>query len=715
MHAGVASAPALPQLKLAARWAEWVAAERGRFALWLPVLMTAGVVYYFSLRTEPPWWAGPGALLLCVALGMAAGPTRWRVPCWIAGGLALGMASAQLATLRAPDVIEVPRRATIVTGVVSVAEALPRGQRITLDQPRLDGGQPLPRAVRIRLRAGDDVALAAGDRVRVRALLMQPAPPAYPGAWDLQRDSFYNGLGAYGFALARAEPVASLQPASGHWLATLRQTIAARITAVLPGPNGAIATTLLTGSAAVVPEADRAAFRDSGLAHLLAIAGLHIGIVMGLVFAATRLLLVLWERAALRWPTKRIAALTALAAGGAYLILTGAHVPIIRSFAMACLVTLGVMVGRRALSLRGLALAMAALILMAPNEVLGVRFQMSFSAVLALIAGYEALRPLLTRISGDRSWWRRLLAHVAALALTSALAGTFSAPFGAYHFGHVQLYFVFANMLAVPLTAFLVMPAGLIALALMPLHLEYLALVAMGWGADLILAVARFVAAWPQAVLAVPHLPEWGLCLISLGIAWLGLWRSRLRLAGGAAIAAGLLSPLIVHPPDLLVSSEARLVAMRTQAGVFEQAGSGAQRFTREAWLGMWAADKAVALPAAGPAADGAIFCAEDACILFARGQNAVLLRRGGARDACKAGVLVSAEPIGEECPGVPRIDRFSVWREGAHAVWLDRDGVRVVSDRATRGERPWVVKLPTRGRTQPGTTPALAEDLPPE
>jgi len=113
---------------------------------------------------------------------------------------------------------------------------------------------------------------------------------------------------------------------------------------------------------------------------------------------------------------------------------------------MARLVTLGVVVGRRALSLRGLALAMAAIILMAPNEVLGVSFQMSFSAVLALIAGYEALRPWLSRLHGDGAWPRRLLGHVVALALTSALAGTASAPYGAYHFGHVQLYYVFANM-----------------------------------------------------------------------------------------------------------------------------------------------------------------------------------------------------------------------------------------------------------------------------
>ena len=433
--------------------------------------------------------------------------------------------------------------------------------------------------------ASDAVDVATGDTLRVRALLMRPAAPAYPGAWDLQRDAFYNGMAAYGFALGPSEDIARAPPASfAHWLQSLRGIIAARIAAVLPDSRGAIATTLLTGGGSAIPEADREAFRDSGLAHLLAIAGLHIGIVMGLFFAFSRFSLALSERAALHLPIKQIAAVIALVAGGAYMLLTGAHVPIIRSFSMACMVTLGVLVGRRALSLRGLALAMAVLILMAPSEVLGVSFQMSFSAVLALIAGYDALRPALARLYGDGVWWRRFVGHLVALALTSALAGIFSAPFGAYHFGHVQLYFVLANVAAVPLTAFWVMPAGLIALGLMPLHLEALALVPMGWGIGAILWIGRTVSSWPSAVMAVPHMPAWGLGVLSLGIAWLGLWRSRLRLAGVVAILLGLVSPALVRPPDLLVSADARLIAWHGDGGMFVQKGSGASRFTLESW-----------------------------------------------------------------------------------------------------------------------------------
>ncbi len=221
---------------------------------------------------------------------------------------------------------------------------------------------------------------------------------------------------------------------------------------------------------------------------------------MGLVMGATRIGLALWEWAALRWPCKQVAALTALGAGGGYVLLTGMHVPVLRSFAMAAPGDARRRGGRRAISMRGLAIAALVLMAVAPQEVLGVSFQMSFAAVLALIAGYEALRPALSRIRR-----RPMLHHAATLVLTSLLAGAASAPFGAYHFGRVQAYFVLGNLVAVPLTAMLVMPAGLLALALMPLGLEAVALWPMRWGLDAILWVARTVSALPAAVFFVPH------------------------------------------------------------------------------------------------------------------------------------------------------------------------------------------------------------------
>ena len=686
-------APFAAQARL--RAAEWIAAERGRFALWLPVFMLAGNAAYFAGLTEPAARTGPSAVLAGIAL-LAAG-WGWQVPraaALAALAAAIGFAAAQHAAATAPPAMPVPFRGVLLTGAVRSVEMLPRGVRVTLTDPRFDDGPAQPRRVRVRLRTDDALVPQAGDVLRLRARLSAPEPPAFPGGWDLQRDAWFAGLGAYGYALTRAGVLAHAPPGGlAGRIEALREDIAARIVATLPGDTGTIAATLLTGMTAAIPEADRAAFRDSGLAHLLAIAGLHIGIVMGLVFGCVRLLLAAWERAALHWPTKPIAAVGALIAGGGYMLLTGAHVPIQRSFAMAALVTLGVVVGRRAVSLRGLALAMAALLLIAPAQAMGVSFQMSFSAVLALIAGYEALHPALSALRG-RGWRGRLLHHLATLSLTSALAGTASAPFAAYHFGQVQLYNVLANVAAVPVTAFWIMPAGLIALMLMPLHLEALALLPMGWGIAVVLWIGRTVAALPAAVFAVPHMPAWGLAVAALGIAWLGLWRTRLRLAGVPVILAGLLSPLASRPPDLLLAADGRLAAIYAGGAMYVAERAGAAGFTLEAWRRLWAAGPPRALP--DGAAD-ALECDALACTLAGPpGRPVLLLRSGLTPDgACAAALLASLDAVPLDCPppGPAKIDRYRLRRDGAYAVWLEAAGPRVLSDRAARGTRPWVAR----------------------
>jgi competence protein ComEC len=697
--------------------AAWLDAERGRFVLWLPVFMGAGVLGYFTLRFEPPAWLG---VEFAVPAILAAIITR-RLPslrCVIlpVAAASLGFATAQFATSRALPSEPLPTHATIVTGVVRGVEALPEGRRVALETVRLDDGPPLAHWLRVRLRNTDATDIATGDTIRVRALLRPPAPPAYPGAWDLQRDAFYSGLGGSGYALGSAALVAAGVPSGPmRYVQRLREIIARHVTAAIPGAPGAISVTLLTGIATGIPLADHDAFRASGLAHLLAVAGLHIGIVMGWVTVFFRVGFAASEHASLHWPTKKLAALAALAAGGGYMVLTGMHVPIIRSFSMACLYTIAVLAGRRAISMRGLALAATALMLIAPQEVPGVSFQMSFSAVLALIAGYEALRPMLRSLHG-RSWHRRLAMELIALALTSALAGSASAPVGAYHFGRIQLYFVVANMVAVPLTAFWVMPAGLIGLALMPIGLDWLAFAPMGWGAQAVLWVARVTAAWPQATLAVPHMPAWGLAVFGLGMAWLGLWRSRLRLAGVAIIALGLASPALVRAPDLLISADARLIGVRAGGAVYLQLASGASKFTRESWMLYWAADSTQRMPVDGATADGAISCRKDACLLrpLPLAKAALLVRGATHPEGCReASVIVSAEPARGLCPRPwpALVDRFTVWRYGATAVWLEGSHAHVLTDRGYRGVRPWVPPMPVpRPRPAPTLPPAQTD-----
>jgi competence protein ComEC len=573
----------------------------------------------------------------------------------------------------------------------------------------LDGGTPLARQVRIRLKAEDPAKPQPGDLIRVRGLVRAPAAPAYPGAWDFQRAAWFSGMAGSGFAIGRAEvtPGAAGTPL----LAGLRAAIEARVTGLVPGAAGAVAAALLTGGQSAIPAADLAAMRDSGLAHLLSVSGLHIAIVMGVTFGLLRLLLALVPWVALRLPGKPLAALGALGVGALYLLLTGSAVPMQRSFAMAALATVALLSGRRALSLRAWALAAAAVLLLQPAAVLGASFQMSFAAVLALIAGWEWLRPRLPKADGAR-WKRRLALAAFGVVATSVLAGAATTPFGLHHFGRLQLYGVAANALAVPLTSALVMPAGMAAVALMPFGLEHLALVPMGWAVEGILAVARWVAGWPGAALTVPPIPAWGLGACTFGMLWLCLWCARWRVLGVPLIVLGLASGAWQRSPDILVSADARLIGLRAGEGLAVQKLSGASGLTRESWLRLYGAAEAAVLPKQGMLAEGGITCTPGACTLrpVAGAPGAVLLRGAPPAEACTgAALVVSAEPVRGRC-AAQVVDRFAVWRNGAHAIWLDRSGVRVLSDRAARGARPWVPPVPVPRGTPSQDPPAQVE-----
>jgi competence protein ComEC len=460
--------------------------------------------------------------------------------------------------------------------------------------------------------------------------------------------------------------------------------------------------------------------RDSGLAHLLSVSGLHMAIVMGAVFATLRLLVALVPWVALRVPGKAVAALGALAAGAGYTLLTGAKIPMQRCLVMAVLVTLALLAGRRALTVRSLALAAAVVLLLAPAELLGPSFQMSFAAVLALTAGYEALRGRLAAMAGGRGWGRRLVLALVGLMLTSVLAGAATAPYGLHHFGRLQLYGVAANSVAVPLTSLVVMPAGMMALVLMPLGLDAPALWVMGWGVEAILATARLVAAWPEAAPVLPPIPGGALALATLGFCWLGLWRGAVRLAGVPLMAGALAAGVLAQPPDLLVTGDGRLIALRTAEGVFLQEQPGASAFARATLLRQLGAREARPLPALGAAAGGTLVCTPAACRFrpVPGGADAVLLRAAPARrgqrwpdppdadlvrEVCgQAALLVSSEPIRPGCETGASIDRFTVWRDGAQAVRLGAAEARILSDRDARGERPWVPPPPLPGRPDP-------------
>jgi competence protein ComEC len=703
------AAPVLPPGRPGAAAGFWLRTretEQIRFVLWLPVLLAIGIGLYFSLPVEPESWIAPAFLAVAVAFGVvgrAVGAVRLLAAALAA--LTLGFALAQM---RAHDVAApvVERRMgpVAVAGRVLAVEPRADGVRILLDRLSLAGFVPARTPETIRLKLDDAGGVRPGDDVRLaRAYLSPPPAPSAPGAFDYARQAWFERLGAVGYARGTVEIVERSRDAGWRVrMNALRAGVVARIAATLPDPAGAIAAALIAGEQGAVPPEALAAFRDSGLQHILSISGLHIGMVAGIVFAGVRVMLALVPAAALRWNTKKIAAVASFAAITFYMLFAVPSVPTQRSWLMTSVVLLAVLIDRRAITLRLVAWAAGALLVAAPESLLSASFQMSFAAVTALVAAFEVASRPMSRARASSGPAGRVGLWLAGTVLTSLVAGLASAPFALYHFNRFSAFGLVANLLAVPLTGVWIMPWAVAAGLLFPLGLEAWALVPMGWGLDALLWIARWVAGWDGAVALFPSMPGWGLAALALGLAWLCLWRSAVRLAGVAALAAGLASIGAQTPPDILVSGDGRLIAVRDADGRLLLSSGGGDKFARETWLRRdGTADPPEIWPRAGLSRDGTLDCRAGACVYRAGGLQVSIVRDARVLPSACGGAdlviaTVSLRAVCRRTAG-RTIDRFDLLEGGAHAFWIADGAVRVETVREWRGARPWVPDPPAR------------------
>jgi competence protein ComEC len=580
------------------RWFErfWTAEGR-RLPLWAPVMIGLGVQLFFL----DPVAGEPWAAVLCAAV--VAARLTMSIPSLWAGvaatALACGAAGYGAAALRtqlcAAPVLAAEGEMLVEGRVLALSQSASGLPRVLLAEPELYGvsRENMPRRVRIALRRAPE--LRPGDWISVMARLGPPGDPVEPGAYDFARAAWFDGIGAVGVSRGPVVVIDGPPPESALARASLaidrlRADIATALRAGVAGEAGAFAAAIAVGDRSGLPVETLDALRASGLAHLLAISGLHMAIVSGLAFAAVRLAVVMTPGLGLRAPAKKIAAVAALAASAAYLLLSGASTATVRAFVIAAAAFGAILLGRQAVTMRALAAAACAILLLTPEALLEVGFQMSFAATVALVAVYELARDSgwLARRGTDAGVARRCLAASARFmfvaAATSLIAGLATTPFAAAAFNRISAYGLLANVLGTPVMGLAAAPALAASALLAPFGAAGTALWLAGAGIDWIVGVAHRVAALPGAVGLVAAPGPFAMPLLVGGGLWLCLWRSRIRFAGIAALVAGAAMWCAVDRPDAIVSPMAQAVGVLTPAGRAVTSGP-AGLFAAETWL----------------------------------------------------------------------------------------------------------------------------------
>jgi competence protein ComEC len=680
-----------------------VEAQRPHFVLWLPVLFGTGIGIYFTLPLEPGWPALAvlvTASALCLATATRTGLAA-RMLLVLAACLGAGVVAGSLrAWAIAAPVLSHPMTVAVEGRIVGIDRSSTDRLRVTLADVVLHGVEPEATPAQVRVSVDDSTPLEAivpGMRIIGQARLSPPSAPSEPGGFDFRRLAFFARLGAVGYTntpMIEYEEPGRL--AASERVLALRLGLSERIQAAIPGRNGGFASAILTGDRAGIDPVALDHLRATNLAHLLAISGLHMGLLTGFVFALLRYGLALVPALALRLPVKKIAAAVALGAGLGYLVLSGANVATQRAFVMTAVVLVAVMIDRPAITLRSVAIAAAIVLIIRPESLVEAGFQMSFAATTALVATFDWLR--------GQAWWRETQGHswrfvrpVIGVAATSTIAGIATAPISAFHFNIMSQYGLIANVLAVPAMGLMVMPAAVMAGLGSLVGLAAPALWLMDAGIGYILAIAEFVAGLEGSVRAVPAGPWQSLALIASGGVILVLWIGRGRAAGVLPILVGFAIWSAQDRPDILVTDDGRLFGVMTPEGRALNTARG-NGFAAETWLGN-DGDSAGQEAAAGR---GGIERSRGRAEIQVAGLGPLVYRGSREPDAadraeCATAAILIA-PDWREPPDGPClfVGRDLLRREGALAIRLAPEGP-VVEGALGREDRPWTPQATVR------------------
>ena len=669
------------------------AAQHGYLFPWVPVALGVGIGGYFSLPAEPArevWIVI--VCVTCLALILARFVSAGLAPVLLLSALVL--AGAQLAGLRAHHVAETKlsyRHYGPVEGrIVGIDRSGSDAVRLTLDRARLRDMSPLrtPARVRISLHGTQGFFVPEpGQVIILTAHLSPPGGPVEPGGFDFQRMAWFQRLGAVGYTRTPALLLRDAAPGGFTLrLYRFRMALSQAVQEALPGRAGGFASAITTGDRSGMDRDTLEALRAANLAHLLAISGLHMGLLTGFVFAALRLGMAVSPGIALRLPMKKIAAICALGAGAGYLALSGGNVATERAFIMVAVMFGAVLSDRRAITLRAVAVAATIVLILRPETLYGPGFQMSFAATTALVATFGWLRDAeLTPLSLPKP-----LKVLAGVALSSAVAGAATAPIAAAHFNQVPHFGLIANVVSVPLMGAVIIPGAVLAAILSPFGLHWIGLKLMEAPINWILAVAETVAAWPNALSFVIAPQTAVLPMIALGGPWVVIWQGRLRIVGAPVVLGALALWSTAPRPDLLVSDTGGLIGLATEEGRLLSKSRG-ESFAAMNWLENDGdpAPQEVAAGRAGWSEAGRSrrLRLGDASILHATGKGAGTEALRRCRNFQLVIVNIRADETRTDCNV---IDTDFLRVHGAVAIDVGDKGLEVTTARDLSGRRLW-------------------------
>lgn len=681
--------------------------EKYNLILWFPVFQCAGILTYFSLNFEPSCaFTISIFLLLSPILILIATLYRKYVILYISLiAVLIGFTTSKFRTdsvnthildkeRYVKDIVatvkDINNRGSYKQFLLSVSTTsksspvipvLDTGiQKKKIWIPALCAGMTPYRAldnIRISVRTKVEEGIKIGDQVKLSAKLfpLKIAPSEY--AYDFARIAYYQKISATGFATSKIVLYKKAEARKfQEYIESFRQYIYENLQQNTKKPHADIISALLIGKKDGIDQKTMNAIRDSGIAHLFAISGLHLSFVAGLFFIVFRNLFAISETLTLKYNTKKISAFLTILPTTFYLLITGMQISAQRAYIMVILVLVAIMIERKYRGLIAIAFAASVILIVEPEAILKPGFQMSFSAVLALVASYQ--------INANKLFKIKIIKYFVSIMISSVIASLATVPYTICNFNYFSISGIITNLIAIPIVTLIIIPLGIIYVLLIPLGIEWIITLLIERPIDSVLYITNAIASLQYLVIPIHTFPASSIVIITLGLLWLCLWERNWRFFGIFFIVLGIFSSAMYRTPDILVSADN--AAVKEDDNLLYSLTRKNRNFVVKTWAKQNGQNQIVNHTKYHNSNKRLKY----SCIYSKENDRSVLLayKKEDIMESCdNVNLIIQLSKFNYPACNTKTIKYADLEAYGTHSVWLTDGGIKVSK---VRSNRPW-------------------------
>ena len=651
--------------------------QKTHFVTWATVFLSLGIVAYFSFNSEPEVYSlfiVGTTIIVLIAFGIFS--TKWRILYICLAMAGLGFVGAYVRThmlCHKHTMIKHKRYVKGALGVISEINYKPGYAQVLFCNVRAYTFYDI--CVRLAVRTKIDPAIKIGDTVKFSAVLMPPSAPVSYMGYDFARVAYFKGISAVGYTTSmvtlhkRSDKITLM-----HWVERTRLSAYRIFSLGLSKDCAEVMSALLIGKRLGLSKDIQKNVRNSGLAHLFAISGIHLSFVSGMIFLFLRHTFACFESLSLLYNIKKLCAVTAIVGSFFYLLISGVSISALRAFIMVTLALLGIIFDRQCSGLRSLSISALVILIHNPEALLSPSFQMSFAAVLALVSFGG-------RVSAATASMNAVIRYIILTFMASTAASFATAPYVIYHFHYFSIVGILANIVAIPLTTFVIIPMGV-------LYVLFYCILGGDIGISYILElsvrsvlyVAEYAASTRMGIPTFSCIPTTSVLSLTLGLVVICLCRGGLRIVGGALfIGCGIAAAFFYKPPDILCDFKGVATMGRDGKLYFATLTGSASGLTYSSWARDNGQAKITKSEYNDTEGNGnRLLCTQDGCVydgkVLISGNDDFIMRRCTEQ----IGLVVDLGSMSAKCYKAAHVGKSDMELKGVHYVWLKKRSIIV-------------------------------------